>query len=352
MEEKVIEKESTDSSTTLEENVQETDTYLTEDKKVETEESVKEFDPEAFIQKDFIKEEERSKSNKEPEKEIEDEDNANEFTWDQNIEEKKVEVKEEVKPDIDKEKSLIIDNFDWTSTGLEGVTNAEEFKKKIDEWKSYEKEVKEYKTKNLKNDKINRLQEYLNLDDEALIKKDLELQGFTKEKLDKALETYKYNDTASIEAHKIRNTLNRAIKAESQHQLNANREKEAKLNKERDASVADLKKHLNGTETMFGFKMAKDESQLNNVRETHFEYITSGTFLKDITDSNKNLTEAAWLWKNKDTLLKAMMNKGTQQGKKEILDSIQRPEIPGTNRILDPSGDSDEFNPNKFLFSR
>ena len=156
----------------------------------------------------------------------------------------------------------------------------------------------------------------------------------------------------NIEAQKIRNTLNKAIRNEEQNELNQAREQEARLQKEREDSMAELKNHLEKTETMFGFKMAKDSDGMKKVREDHYDYITSGTFLNSIMESNQNVTEAAWLWKNKDTILNAMKNQGYQRGKKEILDNIQRPEIPGTNRILDPTGKTDEFNPNAFLFGQ
>lgn len=308
-------------------------------------EEAKEFDPSKFVSTEFVETETKTESKEE----------ENSFTWDNTDSEVKEEtksepIKVEEKETLQEHPTTVENSFKWEETGIEGVSNKEDFDKKIEEYKAYEKQVQEFKTQNLESETVTKLRDFLKYDDESLLKKDLELQGFKDDKLDEALDTYKYNNTINIEAQKIRNTLNKAIKVEQNKIFESQKADQAKLDAERDKSVADLKNHLNTTETMFGFKMAKEEAQLNKVRDDHFKYITSGDFLNDITDNNSNLTEAAWLWKNRKTILNAMKNKGSQLSKKELLDNIQRPETPGTTRILDPSGKTDDFNPNAFMF--
>ena len=341
MEEKVNENEAVVEDVVTENNVANETT--TEPVVEQAKEEVKEFDPKAFLTP--TETETKEDDVKEDVKETTD----NVIVWDyDNSAVKKEET--ETKETLQEQPKTTEESFNWESTGLEGVKSKEDFDKKIEEFKSYESKIKENEVRNASNEKINKLEDFLKLDDKELLKRDLELQGFDKEKLEDAMSTYEYNNTISIEAQKIRNTVNKAINAERHKELNTRKSEEAKLQKEQEESIAALKDHLNNTETMFGFKMAKDEASLNNVREKHFKYITSGDFLNDIMASNTNLSEAAWLWKNKETLLNAMNNKGYQKGKQEILDNIQRPEISGTTRILDPTGKTNEFNPNAFIF--
>lgn len=330
----VVENVSTEN--VIEENYSTENETLEAVEETKTDDSVKEFDGKAFAESASF----TDKPQENEKKEIE----TNEFSWSQNKE-----------PEVEKEKlqenpTTTENSFDWTSTGIDGVKSKEDFDKKLQEFKSYETKVKEYEVSSVKNNKINRLENFLKLDDKALLTKDLELQGFSKEKLEEAIDTYEYNNTISIEAQKIRNTVDRAISHEKQNELKSHKNEEAKLIQERESSKAELKNHLENTETMFGFKMAKDEAGLTSVRNDHYEYITSGTFLNSVMDSNTNLSEAAWLWKNKETIFKALKNNGFQKGRQEILNDIQKPEVVGTQRILDPSGKTDEFNPNAFIF--
>ncbi len=341
MEEKVkeIEKEAVE-ETTVENVAIET----VADKTIE--EEVTAFDPQAFVESSEMVDSPTIKKDvtENEDGDIQDKD-SDDFVWGSEKTEETPETK--TKDTVVETQAPVID---FEKIGIDGVKNQEDFNKKMDEWKSLEAKSKENALKNTTSDKINKLQKFLNLDDRDLLKKDLELQGFSEEKLNEAIGTYEYNNTVAIEAQKIRNTLNKAIKNEKYKEIEGRKQADAKQEAERLKSISELKDHLNNTETMFGFKMAKDSEGLEKARSEHFEYITSGSFLNNIMNSNSNLTEAAWLWKNKDTILKAMKNKGYQNGKKEILDNIQMPEIPGTTRILDPTGKTNDFNPNAFMF--
>lgn len=349
MEENVKEKEEVvvDETTNVENNVEETVNTEVLEEASETKDG---FDANAFVEASSFLDDQKDKpeTDKAEGETVSEKENTDDgFVWDYPTAEKTESTPKEPVAD-----TVETNTFNWEDTGLEGVKSKEDFEAKINEFKEYEKKVKEYETKNIKSDKITKLRDFISMEDRALVEADLKMQGFKDEKLEDALSTYEVNGNMNIEAQKIRNTLNKAIRNEEQNELNQVREQEARLQKEREDSMAELKNHLEKTETMFGFKMAKDSDGMKKVREDHYDYITSGTFLNSIMESNQNVTEAAWLWKNKDTILNAMKNQGYQRGKKEILDNIQRPEIPGTNRILDPTGKTDEFNPNAFLFGQ
>ena len=100
---------------------------------------------------------------------------------------------------------------------------------------------------------------------------------------------------------------------------------------------------------MFGFKIASTPEKANEIRKSHQEYIVSGKFLQDITQTEKSLADCAWLWANKDVILKAMQTKGFNSGRRDVLDKIGNPDANANSRTFaDPKG-SGEFNPSKFM---
>ena len=197
------------------------------------------------------------------------------------------------------------------------------------------------------NEKINSLQGYLKLDNKELLQKDLEAQGFRGDKLQETLDTLQDNGMLEIEATKVRNAINGAITKEQTSITQESKNADAKRQADRDESVKELQTYLSSQTDMFGFKMAKDEESLGKVRDGHHKYITSGSFLKDITKNNESLAESAWLWRNRETLLKAARNNGLQQGRSEVLNDLGNPDTGGGGKFADPSGKG-EFDPSKF----
>lgn len=221
-----------------------------------------------------------------------------------------------------------------------------EFKKALEELENENKKLKE-SSPGVTNDKITKYNEFLKLGNEELLRKDLAAQGFRDDKLDNAIDTLKDNQMLDIEATKVRNAINGAITTEQQSITQKTLNEDAKHQEDRDKSVKELQTYLNNQNEMFGFKMAKDENSLSKVRDNHQKYITSGSYLKDITKDNESLAESAWLWKNRETLLKAARNNGLQQGRSEVLDDIGQPDNGGSGTFADPSGKG-EFDASKF----
>jgi regulator of replication initiation timing len=199
----------------------------------------------------------------------------------------------------------------------------------------------------LTNDKIKRFQEFKKLNSEELVKKDLEAQGFSGEKLTETIDTLKDNGLLDIEATKVRNAIDRAIKREEDGLMNRSKEADAKQQADREKSVKQLKGYIDEQTEMFGFKMAKDEESLAKVRENHHKYITSGSFLTEITKSEETLAQSAWLWKHRDTILRALGSKGKQSGRQELLNELGNPETNAKGGFTNPGGNG-EFSPSKF----
>jgi len=203
---------------------------------------------------------------------------------------------------------------------------------------------------NVTNKKIDALQSYLKLDDKELLQKDLEAQGFKGDQLQEAMDTLQDNGMLKVEATKVRNAINGSIENERSAITQGTRDEDAKQLKEREESVKALNTYISNQTEMFGFKMAKDEETLAKVRDSHHKYITSGNFLKDITKNNESLAESAWLWKNRETLLKAARNGGLQQGRFEILNDLHNPDTDKGKGFVSPDGKG-EFNVSQFRAS-
>lgn len=232
--------------------------------------------------------------------------------------------------------------------GLE-ATSVKELKKQLQELEQENNELKELKHNNIENDKISRLNQFKNLSDEALLLESFKRQGFSDEEAQNAVDRYIDNQMIDIEAKKIRKGIDNAIAKERDNHVRSTQQEEARLQKEREESIESLKQYMNGVDTMYGLKIAKDEDGLSNVRKEHLKYITSGTFLNEVTMNNENLVEASWLWKNRDVITKSFYNKGKNEERKEFLDELQNPETLSSSERFKGPGDEDGFNPSKFL---
>jgi hypothetical protein len=232
--------------------------------------------------------------------------------------------------------------------GLEANT-IDDLKNTLTEIQNENDKLRSQLSNNVENDKISKLQGILSKNNQELVRIDLENSGMSEAEINEAIDIYTDNGLLNIEAKKIRKNIEKAIDREKNLVLESNKNSEAMQQKETQEAIRSLSEHINGVDKMFGFPIAKDEATLLNKREEHIKYITSGDFLGDVTKNNENLTEAAWLWKNKDTILKAISNRGYNKGKSDILNDIGNPSSSEKTRFKDPEG-SDNFDPKKFVY--
>lgn len=351
-------------------------TGLNEDGTKKEEVVVAEFDPSKFTEEPVVKVKEEVKDEKVKTKE-EDDDGEDSFEW-ANYDEEDVddggkkdepnetpeaketriaaeklalENKANENKGNDNKSSLTDDQFKAFATeiGLE-VTSPKELKEAIikleEELDSYRNGVE---TKNVTNDKITRLSNLKAKTDEELLRLDLAQQKFTEEEIQESIDTYMDNGLLKIEAKKIRATIDKAINAEQENITKSKLETESMTQKQQEESVIALKEHIGKTETMFGLKMAKDAASLVKVQEGHFKYISSGKFLEEITKDSDSLSQVAWLWKNREVIMRAKANAGVQKGREEILNDIGNVDVANVNRFKGPK-DSDGFDPKKFTY--
>tara|TARA_R110001632_G_scaffold53256_3_gene131395 strand:- start:26 stop:1069 length:1044 start_codon:yes stop_codon:yes gene_type:complete len=342
-EEKVNESEVVQESTTEQETNE-----STQDETVEKEYV---FNPNAFFEGNNETEdkEEGQSLNQEEGNTTTEESDDSDFSWDKGVdyikendsssdvvENNEIEVANNTEPDFE--------NF-FKEVGVE-VKTKEEFK---EYYKSLQEEnellKKSYPEKN---EKIDNFKNLINLEDKELVTQSLIADGFEGRELEDAVERMLDNDIIDIEAKKVRNTLNKAIASEREVIIETKRTETAKQDNDREESIKNLNDYLSSTEKMFGFKMASTVEKTNEIRKSHQEYIVSGKFLQNITESEKNLADCAWLWANKDVILKAMQTKGFNSGRKDVLNQIGNPDVNANSRTFaDPKGDG-EFNAGKF----
>lgn len=262
------------------------------------------------------------------------------------VDDKTDDKKDEIKDPVPFEGSLTDDHYVAFAKELGIEANSlDELKTAL---KTLETENEQLKsTGTVTNDKITKLQGYKKLSTEELVRKDLEAQGFKGDELETTLDTLKDNGMLDIEARKINNAIDKAVELEKNSLTQRSQEEDAKQLASRDKNVKELQTYLGTQDEMFGFKMAKDEESLVKVRDDHHKYITSGSYLNEITKDNQSLAESAFLWKNRKVLFNALKNNGLQQGRAEVLNDLGLPDDNKTVRLPDPGGKG-EFDPKKF----
>jgi len=338
-----------------------TEEATTEVQQEEKEEVSLDFNPEAFFtqeERELTEDNNTEEPNVENNKDSE-ETQESEFSWDKGLEYLKGDEQQETSESSSSDS--VNDNNDVQADNKDTSPNYEEFFKEVglevktkEEFKeiyqSLQKEnellKKDYPEKN---EKIDNLQNLIKLEDKELVERSLLADGFEGAELENVMERMLDNDMIDIEAKKVRKTLNKAIASEREVIIDEKRNQTAKQEKDREESIKSLNDYLNSTEEMFGFKMAGTPEKTNEIRKSHQEYIVSGKFLQDITQTEKSLADCAWLWANKDVILKAMQTKGFNSGRRDVLDQIGNPDANANSRTFaDPKG-SGEFNPGKFM---
>ena len=326
---------------------QETQEAQTQETQDQQEVEIDAFDPQAFLQGDSLEE-----TKEEVKEEVKEEDDAaawpdidgsSETVKEEVKGETKEEVKEEEKNSLDPEQFKLFTN----ELGIE-AESIDDIKNALEKITKENKELKEAGIPKESNKKVEDLENFSKLDDESLVRKSYEADGLTGEKLENVIDRLLDSGMMDIEALKIRNNIDKAIQGERLNIEEAKKSEVAKQQQERQDAVESFSKFMQSTDTLFDFKLTGNPDNLPNVRKNHIEYVTSGKYISEITSDEKSLAESAWLWRNRETLKKAMINNGRQNGRKEILDQINKPESSKPQRFTNPQNPG-EFNPKEFM---
>jgi hypothetical protein len=192
------------------------------------------------------------------------------------------------------------------------------------------------------NQKINELDQLVSLNDEQLVRKELEARGFSPDEVEDELDIMIENNTIRSEARKVRKDLESVIANEREAIVSQSETVDATQQAEIDEAVAELEDYMSKTNEMFGGRINSKQKQ------EHVDYI-SDNFFDEITADVQSMAEAAWLWKYRDQILKGMRTKGVEQGKAAVLDKMVNPEV--TRKSVIPDPETGDFNPTRFLDS-
>jgi len=206
-------------------------------------------------------------------------------------------------------------------------------------------EKKIYEDASYTNDNIKAWKNYLSLEDKELVFENYKAQGVSEDEAKKLVGNLEKNGTVANEAFSIRGAIRGSISRETGNIKAQEKEAASKRQANIEKVRGELKSHLDKTETMFGFKMAK-KKDLEKVRANTFEYISSGKFADEVFATPESVVEAAWFHRNKEQIIKALSNKGSQTAKRELLDEIENPTI--DSRVDYSDIKEGEFNPAAF----
>ena len=320
------------------------DTAVQEEQK--NKEEIPAFDPKAFTNDEEVKTEETEEVTEETEASEETTEEGEEvdedgFEWG-SVENEQKEAKPEEEdwdpaPKQEEKKESIEEAvYDWEALGKEfGVQakNEQEFKQAIN---------KAIKTPAPVNDTIQNLQDYLKLDDNSLVKSDLEASGLEKEEVQDTLDRLSDSGLLKREAIMIRKNLQNYIvnerdKLRHKQAQQRQQEEQANLNTRRS-----LQTYIKGKEDFFGGKVkTKDKKELYN-------YITSGNFAEEVYSDVANVADAAFLWKYKDKIFKMLRGQGMEKGKASVLNKITNPDLGRRSQHVDVKKKSG-FDPVEFM---
>ena len=346
------------------EQIENKNNEVTEQTEVESDShEIEAFDPKAFAATEETVEESLEEEGKE---EGEEEDNG--MAWPDledvsETNEEEEEAKEPVKEDVNEseivnetENNEQVNSSEVTQEHFKAFTNElgleaesiDELKEVLNSIVEENNKLRESSNNPESSKRLDDLNNFLKLEDELLVRKSFEADGLKDDKLDYAIDRLLDTGLIEVEALKIRNNIDRAIKAESQNITNKREQEAAKQQQDHTDAIESFGNYMQSVDTLFSFKITGNPEKLPEVRKNHTEYVTSGKYLKEITQSEKTLAESSWLWRNRDVLKNALINNGRQNGRREILDKIGLPDKRKPQRFNNPT-DTGDFDPAKFL---
>ncbi len=190
------------------------------------------------------------------------------------------------------------------------------------------------------NQKVEGLNQLIRLDDEPLMRAELKAKGFDDDEIEDEIDIMIENNTVRSKARAVRKDLESAVQREIEAQTNQAQQADATQQQEIEDARRELEDYMSKTKEIFGGRISTQQ------KSQHVDYISSGDFFEEVTDSPESIAQAAWLWKYRNQILKAMKSNGFEKGKAAVLDKMTNPEPVRRSNIPDP--ETGEFNPTRF----
>jgi hypothetical protein len=236
----------------------------------------------------------------------------------------------------------------YTELGVEENEPIEKTVEAIKKLKQENEELRMKTTPSKFDEQILKLNEVLKLKDDALMIKDLVLNGMNEEDAEIAVEKMENSGVLVIEARKLRNGINGYVGELENKKKEEYKESSSMNDKDLMYSKEKLKSHLENTQTMFDIKVAKNDSDLKKFQGSHYEYITSGKFLREITANESELAEIAFIYRNKNVIKQILKSRGENSATAKLLNTLKNVEMPGVNK-LNVSTSKGAFDPRRFV---
>ena len=235
------------------EQIESKNNELTEQKVIESDShEVEAFDPKAFAAAEEAFEESSEEEGKE---EGEEEDNG--MAWPDledvsETNEEQEEAKESVKEDVNEseivnetENNEQVNSSEVTQEHFKAFTNElgleaesiDELKEVLNSIVEENNKLRESSNNPESSKRLDDLNNFLKLEDELLVRKSFEADGLKDDKLDYAIDRLLDTGLIEVEALKIRNNIDRAIKAESQNITNKREQEAAKQQQDFPSTV-------------------------------------------------------------------------------------------------------------------
>lgn len=229
------------------------------------------------------------------------------------------------------------------SAGWEGI--AESLGIDADDYDTFIDTLKNQQSlaaKGATNEKITGLTQLIGLDDETLMRKELDARGFNSDEIEDEIDVLIENNTLRSKAREVRKDLESVVQNERNAMAN-NQDIDATQQADLEEATREITEYMSKTNEMFGGKINSKQ------KAEHTEYLTSGDFFEEISSSSENMAQAAWLWRYKDQILKGAKSSGVEKGKSSILDKMIHPETMRRTNVPDP--ETGDFNPSRFTDS-
>lgn len=193
------------------------------------------------------------------------------------------------------------------------------------------------------NNYVGELKDALRLTDKELVAEVAKEQGYTEEEIKEYIGDLASSKQLKWKARELRSSINNAIDTELKKIHNQSASAEAKHREDQEKSQKDLKDYLSKTTEFFGGKITDKQ------KESLFNDISSGDFSKEVMGSIENYAQLAFLWKNRDAIMKRVRSQALETGKKSVLDSLVMPSKDAKGKIPSKPANDGEFNVNQFL---
>jgi len=189
-------------------------------------------------------------------------------------------------------------------------------------------------------DDIEKLQKYLILPEDEMIKAWLSELGMSKDEIDDYVDKLAMSDMLSLKATEVKAQINAKLK--EYQRLAQQAIEQARLQREQELERArqEFIMALNNINDIGGIPIATSKEQAEQIRKDIYNYVTSGQFAEEIFSAPENLAQAAMLWRWRDKIFEMIKSSATQSAKAEFMKSLTHANNISRATGLPPTGSS------------